>query len=69
MLKKKFVVFFVGIFLVLNTNLYSLENKILVKIEDQIITSLDIKKEYIYLFALNPYLKSTKKEDIIKLSK
>ena len=69
MIRKKFVTFFLGLFLVINTNVKSLENKILVKIEDQIITSLDINNEYDYLLSLNPYLKSSKKEDIIKLSK
>jgi peptidyl-prolyl cis-trans isomerase SurA len=69
MLSKKFVACFVGIFLVFNTNSNSLENKILVKIEDQIITSLDINNEYKYLLALNPNLKSSKKEDLTKLSK
>jgi len=47
----------------------SLENKILVKIENQIITSLDVNNEYKYLIALNPNIKKSKKEDILKLSK
>ena len=47
----------------------SLENKILVKIENQIITSLDVNNEYKYLIALNPNIKNSKKEDILKLSK
>mgnify|MGYP007000277780 CR=1 len=47
----------------------SLENKIIVKIENQIITSLDINDEYKYLIALNPSIKNSKKEDIIRLSK
>jgi peptidyl-prolyl cis-trans isomerase SurA len=41
----------------------------LVKIEDQIITSLDLNNEYKYLIALNPNLNNAKKEDLIKLSK
>ena len=48
---------------------FSIENKILVKIENQIITSLDVNNEYKYLIALNPKLRNSKKKDIIKLSK
>ena len=57
------------IFFFFYTNSISLENKILVKIENQIITSLDVNNEYKYLVALNPSIKNSKKEDIIKLSK
>ena len=55
--------------LIINSNTFSIENKILVKIENQIITSLDVKNEYRYLVALSPNLKKSNKEDIIKLSK
>ena len=48
---------------------FGLENKILVKIENQIITSLDINNEYNYLIALNPNIKNSKKKDLIELSK
>jgi peptidyl-prolyl cis-trans isomerase SurA len=41
----------------------------LVKIENQIITSIDVNNEYKYLVALNPSLKNSKKDDILKLSK
>ena len=57
------------IFLLLNTNSNSLENKIIVKIENQIITSLDINNELRYLIALNPNLKNSKKKDILEISK
>ena len=57
------------IFFILNSNSNSLENKILVKIENQIITSLDVNNEYKYLIALNPSVKNSKKDDIIKLAK
>jgi len=69
MLKKKFLTCLTLIFFFLNTSLNSQENKILVKIENQIITSLDVNNEYKYLVALNPSIKNSKKEDIIKLSK
>ncbi|MDC1077559.1 peptidylprolyl isomerase [Candidatus Pelagibacter sp.] len=39
------------------------------KIENQIITSLDVNSEYKYLIALNPSLKNSNKKDVIELSK
>ena len=67
--KSKFLLFLGIIFLFFNTSLNSLENKILIKIENQIITSIDVNNEYKYLVALNPSIKNSKKNDILKLSK
>ena len=50
-----------ALFFYFYTNSNSLENKILLKIENQIITSLDINNEYKYLVALNPSLKNSKR--------
>ena len=69
MFKKKILVFFGLIFFILSANSNGIENKILIKIENQIITSLDINNEYKYLVTLNPSIKNSKKDDIIKLSK
>ena len=69
MFKKKILVFFGLIFFILSANSNGIENKILIKIENQIITSLDINNEFKYLVALNPSIKNSKKDDIIKLSK
>ncbi len=69
MFKKKFLVCLGIIFSIYISNSNSLENKILVKIENQIITSLDVNNEYKYLIALNPTVKNSKKDDIIKLAK
>jgi peptidyl-prolyl cis-trans isomerase SurA len=69
MLKKKFLLFFGLIFILSNTSSISFENKILIKIENEIITSLDVNNEYKYLVSLNPNLKKSSKEEIIKLSK
>ncbi|MDC3395532.1 peptidylprolyl isomerase [Candidatus Pelagibacter sp.] len=66
---KKILLKSVLILLIISSNAFSIENKILVKIENQIITSLDVKNEYRYLVALSPNLKKSNKEDIIKLSK
>ena len=70
MLQNVRFLFFLGLILfVFNTNSNSLENKILVKIENQIITSLDVNNEYKYLVALNPSIKNSKKDDLLTLSK
>ena len=69
MLKKNFLICLAAIFFVFITNSNSLENKILVKIENQIITSLDIINEHKYLVSLNPSLKNIDKERIAKFSK
>jgi peptidyl-prolyl cis-trans isomerase SurA len=63
MFKKKKILLFLGlIILIFNSNSNSLENKILVKIENQIITSIDVNNEYKYLVALNPSIKNSKKK-------
>ena len=51
------------------TNSFSIENKILLKIENQIITSLDVNNELKYLIALNPNIRNSKREDVLRLSK
>jgi peptidyl-prolyl cis-trans isomerase SurA len=68
MFKIKILIILITIILS-NNHTLSIENKIVVKIDNQIITSLDISNEYKYLIALNPSLKNSKKEDLIKLSK
>ena len=52
-----------------NQNLFSLENKIILRIDNIIITSLDIKNEKRYLSALNPNIKNLNEETIYELSK
>ena len=70
MLQNIRILLFLGfIFFIFNTVSNSFENKILIKIENQIITSLDVNNEYKYLVALNPSLKKYKKDDIFILSK
>ena len=69
MLKKKFLVNLCFIFIIFITSSNSIENKILIKIENQIITSLDINDEYKYLIALNPNLRNANKDDVFQFSK
>ena len=52
-----------------NTNLFSIENKILVKIEEDIITTIDVENESKYLLLLNQDIKNLKKEKIFNISK
>jgi peptidyl-prolyl cis-trans isomerase SurA len=69
-MSKKIILLYLGLFFfIFNSNSISLENKILVKIENQIITSLDINNEFKYLVTLNPSIKNTSGEEIIKLAK
>ena len=66
---KKIIIFSLGlIFFIFNTSSNSLENKIMIKIENQIITSIDVNNEFKYLVALNPSIKKSSNEEIIKLS-
>ena len=48
---------------------FSLENKIVIKIDNEIITSVDIEKETRYLLYLNPNTKTLSKKQIYKISK
>lgn len=48
---------------------YSIENKILTKVQNEIITTIDIENESKYLIALNPNLESLKDDIIFKISK
>ncbi|MDB4216910.1 peptidylprolyl isomerase [Candidatus Pelagibacter sp.] len=48
---------------------FSLENKILFKVNNDIITSIDIEEEYRYLIALNDNLKTLSQNEIIGIAK
>ena len=52
-----------------NFNSYSLENKIIVKIDNNIITTIDVDNEIIYLKTLNPNLRDLKTEKIYEIAK
>ena len=53
----------------LSENLSSLENKIIFKIDNEIITFIDVENEKNYLIALNPNLKKLKYDEIIEVTK
>ena len=67
--KIKLFMFLLLIIFSLQKNLYSFENKIIYKINTEIITTIDIKNEINYLLALNPNLKKLSNKEIILISK
>ena len=68
-MQKRLFFYLVLLFFFCVNSSFSIENKILLKIENQIITSLDVNNEFKYLIALNPNIKNSKREDILRLSK
>jgi peptidyl-prolyl cis-trans isomerase SurA len=62
-------IFCVLIFILNFNNLLAIESKIIYKIENEIITNIDIKKEYSYLLALNNKLQKLEKEKIFNIAK
>ena len=69
MFKKIILIYLASIIFIYSPYSFSIENKILVKVENQIITSLDINNEYKYLIALNPSLKNSKKKILLNFQK
>ena len=74
MLKKfkqilKIKVFYLILIITFNFNSYALENKIIIKINNNIITNFDIDNEVIYLKALNPNLRKLNTEKINEIAK
>ena len=69
-IKKNIFVFFSLIFLTIFSNKLLASNvKILFKINNEIITNLDVEKEYRYLTTLNQNLIDIEKEKMIEYSK
>ena len=64
----KFITIFIFLILI-NKQANSIENKIVLKIDNEIITSLDIKKEARYLITLNPNTKNLSNDQIYLISK
>ena len=65
---KFFDIIFLILFFLISKS-FSLENKILFKINNEIITSIDIEEEYRYLIALNDNLKKLSQNEIIEIAK
>ena len=66
---KKNVVLILLIFLFLMNNLIAIENKILIKVENEIITTIDISNQVNYLIALNPKIKELENQKILEIAK
>jgi peptidyl-prolyl cis-trans isomerase SurA len=66
---KKIQFFIFIIFFFLLGNLHALENKILIKVNNEIITSLDINNEINYLIALNKKIENLDKEKKYNIAK
>ena len=66
---KKNLIFW-SLYLILSlSNVIALENKIILKVDNEIITSLDINREIKYLSTLNPSIKSLSKERLRSIGK
>ena len=66
-LKNLFIIFFL-IFSNIS-NLVALENKILFKVDDEIITTIDVYEEIKFLKTFNPEVNELKEKEIIEISK
>ena len=70
MILNKRTIILVFILLLLNNYSYSkISLQIVMKVNDQIITTYDLEKERSYLLALNPKLKEISENDLLKLAK
>ena len=70
MILNKKTIILVLIFFLLNNFSYSKINlQIIMKINNQIVTTYDLEKESNYLLALNPKLKEINENDLLKLAK
>ena len=64
----KFLFFLLIIIVFYSNFVKGLENKILYRVNNQIITSLDVDNEMQYLLALNPNLKNLSENEILQIS-
>ena len=66
---KKFILFTLCFYNILCSNLFSFENKILFKINNEIITTIDIYNEISYLKLLNPDIKNLDQNRLYEIAK
>lgn len=67
-IKEKFIFYFCLFFLITKVS-FALENKIIVKVDNEIITYLDIIDESNYLRALNPQINNLNQNKLFEISK
>lgn len=68
-LKKKILLIFLFKFLFMTECLFAYENKIILKVDNEIITNYDIEKEYRYLSTLNKNIANLDKKKVFEVSK
>ena len=68
-LKKKILLIFLFKFLFMTEFLFAYENKIILKVDNEIITNYDIEKEYRYLSTLNKNIANLDKKKVFEVSK
>ncbi len=67
--KIKILIIIFTYILFLESSLSAIENKIIIRVNDKIITSVDILNETRYLIALNPSLNKLSKNEVYEISK
>ena len=67
--KKIYYFFFILIFVLIPTSIFSKEIKIISKINNEIITNIDLENQIKYLLITNINLKNLSRKDLIELSK
>tara|TARA_E500000178_G_scaffold27652_1_gene25310 strand:- start:1565 stop:2500 length:936 start_codon:yes stop_codon:yes gene_type:complete len=68
-LKRRIVFFWIIFFSLISTVSPEINLKIIMKVNNEIITSYDIEKEYDYLIILNPKLETMSKKQILEISR
>lgn len=68
-IEKKNLIFFAIFFIFISSKVFSVESKIILKIDEKIITNTDVKNEIKYLKALNPSLSSLEEKKIFQIAK
>ena len=69
MFKNLLIILFILNFILISCNSLSLENKILFKVDNELITSVDILEEIKYLDAINEEFKNATSEEAFEISK
>ena len=67
--KKKTIILFLIFFLLNNSSYSKINLQIIMKINNQIVTTYDLEKERSYLLALNPKLEEISENELLKLTK
>ena len=69
LIKQLNILIIILIILIAPTSSNSIENRILYKVNNEIITKYDLKKEFKYLSLINPKITNLDKEEILEISK